>query len=212
MPEVACRLCFEEECDPNNPLLSPCLCTGNSKYIHELCLQRWRRITTNPLFRIQCEICLAHFHLPSPCPLEQIPLEGLNPSFEFTHLMPFCICMKFFLFMYLKLVLSNSMQNSLLVSDYATINIVTYLFFRRYIQSLRNIHNITMYRNLWFHIRLESIPEYPLPFLVCVVSSYFLAKHYTLFFILYILLFPHLYSIHINILRQINITSFSMLR
>ncbi len=36
-----CRICFEEE-SPDNKLISPCKCTGNSKFIHERCLHTWR--------------------------------------------------------------------------------------------------------------------------------------------------------------------------
>ena len=37
----SCRICFDEETD-DNKLISPCKCTGNSKYIHEKCLHTWR--------------------------------------------------------------------------------------------------------------------------------------------------------------------------
>ena len=37
-----CRICFEEQTNTKDPLISPCRCTGTSKYIHHSCLQKWR--------------------------------------------------------------------------------------------------------------------------------------------------------------------------
>ena len=36
-----CRICYGEESDNDNPLISPCLCKGSMKYIHYLCLKNW---------------------------------------------------------------------------------------------------------------------------------------------------------------------------
>ena len=35
-----CRVCFEIE-SINSKLISPCLCGGSMKYIHDLCLKKW---------------------------------------------------------------------------------------------------------------------------------------------------------------------------
>lgn len=44
----ACRICFCEDVADDNPLLSPCRCSGTVKHIHLLCLKRWldSRLTT----------------------------------------------------------------------------------------------------------------------------------------------------------------------
>lgn len=34
-----CRVCYRQDSDIDNPLISPCLCTGTIKYIHYKCLQ-----------------------------------------------------------------------------------------------------------------------------------------------------------------------------
>ena len=36
-----CRVCFGEENDEDNPLVTPCACSGSVKYIHVACLQQW---------------------------------------------------------------------------------------------------------------------------------------------------------------------------
>ncbi len=70
-----CRICLEENesNDNTNVLLSPCKCSGSSKYIHFNCLQTWLKskaiinylITSNcnyyELKSIECEICKAFF-------------------------------------------------------------------------------------------------------------------------------------------------------
>ena len=65
-----CRICFSNSED-FSPLISPCLCTGSSKYIHLLCLQKWlqskikleyKNVNENLISAYiyhpaQCEIC-----------------------------------------------------------------------------------------------------------------------------------------------------------
>ena len=36
-----CRICLEEE-DNLELLISPCRCSGTSKYVHRECLRKWR--------------------------------------------------------------------------------------------------------------------------------------------------------------------------
>lgn len=47
-----CRICHCES-DPQNPLLTPCYCSGSLKYVHQACLQQWLTASeTNA-----CELC-----------------------------------------------------------------------------------------------------------------------------------------------------------
>lgn len=52
-----CRICFEE--DKRKNLISPCLCSGNIKYTHSTCLDKWRNM--NILNTTCCEICKEKF-------------------------------------------------------------------------------------------------------------------------------------------------------
>ena len=36
-----CRICYGEDSNDENPLISPCICKGSTKYIHYLCLKNW---------------------------------------------------------------------------------------------------------------------------------------------------------------------------
>jgi len=49
---ASCRICFETK----GLLISPCNCTGTTKFIHRKCLYEWLNYANNPQ---QCEICLS---------------------------------------------------------------------------------------------------------------------------------------------------------
>lgn len=53
-----CRICFTEETD-DNPFISPCMCKGTSKYIHENCLIQWIECAENNYSKTHCMEC--HF-------------------------------------------------------------------------------------------------------------------------------------------------------
>jgi len=73
--ENTCRICLEPE-ENDNPLLTPCLCTGSVKYIHEQCLKVWLVAKETDLEKVRCELCKAYFemkfrfkHKCAPCDL-----------------------------------------------------------------------------------------------------------------------------------------------
>ncbi|XP_071943224.1 uncharacterized protein [Antedon mediterranea] len=53
-----CRVCFEAETSPKNPLINPCRCTGSAGSIHRQCLVKWIHISGHR----QCEVCNARFN------------------------------------------------------------------------------------------------------------------------------------------------------
>lgn len=50
-----CRICFES--DNHQDLISPCNCSGTSKYVHRDCLNRWRILSNNPDSITHCNEC-----------------------------------------------------------------------------------------------------------------------------------------------------------
>ncbi|GLI58803.1 hypothetical protein VaNZ11_000569 [Volvox africanus] len=53
-----CRICMDEEVDPIlNPLISPCKCSGSTKYVHRQCLLKWRSMKSGTQAYYRCEIC-----------------------------------------------------------------------------------------------------------------------------------------------------------
>lgn len=47
-----CRICHCEN-EPQNPLLTPCYCSGSLKYVHQSCLQQWLTASETT----SCELC-----------------------------------------------------------------------------------------------------------------------------------------------------------
>ena len=70
-----CRICYleEDENNPENPLVQPCICTGSVKFIHLTCLRKW--VSTRSCVKIdtssdcsiflikpvECELCKTKF-------------------------------------------------------------------------------------------------------------------------------------------------------
>ena len=63
-----CRICLlgEDFHDNDNvdPMIVPCRCTGDQKYVHTSCLEHWRTYQQPSEFR-QCRRCSFYYHLPS---------------------------------------------------------------------------------------------------------------------------------------------------
>lgn len=65
-----CRICFDTEMD-GNKLIYPCLCSGTSKYVHELCLRRWRMDNFPNTPYNKCMECRFEYLIDSEYPLER---------------------------------------------------------------------------------------------------------------------------------------------
>ena len=62
-----CRICFLEEEDQNDPLISPCKCSGSMEFVHLNCLRHWLsrnenkkvapHVTTYIWKAFHCELC-----------------------------------------------------------------------------------------------------------------------------------------------------------
>ena len=46
MDGAECRICFESLSTREDPLISPCLCNGTSKWVHKKCIQHWSKFST----------------------------------------------------------------------------------------------------------------------------------------------------------------------
>jgi len=69
---MECRICFEDDNSEENPLLSPCRCSGTSKYVHLNCIQTWRRTNINTEYLTKCRECNAKYN---------INKDGVNETF-----------------------------------------------------------------------------------------------------------------------------------
>ena len=81
---LICRICFEVE-TPENKLITPCKCTGHSRFVHEECLKKWR--FSNPIdseARHTCMECRHRYEISyqnKTSPLLFQCLRVLNSSF-----------------------------------------------------------------------------------------------------------------------------------
>ena len=57
--EKTCRLCWEDEDD--GPLIQPCACCGSAQWIHEHCLEQWRRTSSSDDAAYRCGQCMHEY-------------------------------------------------------------------------------------------------------------------------------------------------------
>ena len=51
-----CRICFDIETEKNK-FVSPCRCSGTSKFVHIKCINKWRRVNRGKDAYDQCMEC-----------------------------------------------------------------------------------------------------------------------------------------------------------
>ena len=57
-----CRICFELEMS-DDLFISPCRCSGTSKYVHQSCLHNWRYINRNEIAFRKCMECHENYRI-----------------------------------------------------------------------------------------------------------------------------------------------------
>ena len=57
--EMTCRLCWGDEDD--GPLVQPCACRGSGKWIHQHCLEQWRRTSPREDAAYRCGQCMDEY-------------------------------------------------------------------------------------------------------------------------------------------------------
>lgn len=63
-----CRYCLDEDRAEN--LISPCICVGTMKYVHNRCLMRW--YTLNPEIGLVCSVCKTECMVQNDQPIEPV--------------------------------------------------------------------------------------------------------------------------------------------
>ena len=61
--DETCKICYVGNEETGNPLITPCLCAGSMRHVHNDCLVRW--IETAALER--CDLCREVFNSPVSC-------------------------------------------------------------------------------------------------------------------------------------------------
>ena len=78
--EEECRVCRDTSRE-NEPLVSPCICDGSIRFVHEACLVKWLDIKKSE----SCELCGHHFEF---TPIYRDGAPGVLPCSEI--LQAFC--------------------------------------------------------------------------------------------------------------------------
>lgn len=77
--KVICRFCLDGGVTKRNPLFTPCLCNGSMKYVHVLCLDKWR-VMDMDRNGSYCGLCLAEYTSTQHPFLEVIPTKDSYSS------------------------------------------------------------------------------------------------------------------------------------
>ena len=70
MSEKECRFCLDGYETKSNRLISPCLCRGTQKYVHEACLHQWRHLNRESRHYTNCNECNIEYVLSTKYPME----------------------------------------------------------------------------------------------------------------------------------------------
>lgn len=58
-----CRICYSEENAREDPLISPCLCTGTMRHVHVSCLNAWRAAAPDARSSFRCDQCRYNYRI-----------------------------------------------------------------------------------------------------------------------------------------------------
>ena len=96
-----CRICFlTEEDDPNLEFISPCACSGTSKWVHVECLNRWRLESVNPTSMTRCSECRTEYRIRNNLVIEEEFLYPRRFIYNFTYIANgFTVCLSAFIFL-----------------------------------------------------------------------------------------------------------------
>ncbi len=144
---MECRFCFDGVQTNENKLISPCLCCGTQKYVHENCLAAWRQFANNSN---HCEVCGFLFIFEN----DNFNLENIleqNPLYQSLFSLFIGLCMILFFYLFFRMIASKEHSNKHIFYVSATsIGIALFMF------------NWT-----------SSFPALPAIFLLCGSSNFF---------------------------------------
>ena len=81
--EKLCRLCWGDEDD--GPLVQPCACRGSIQWIHEHCLEQWRRTAPREDAAFRCGQCMDEYRDALSIELLSARLQAERTSGQATH-------------------------------------------------------------------------------------------------------------------------------
>jgi hypothetical protein len=155
MPQdtLVCRFCLESTTTKKNPLLEPCDCRGSIRYVHEVCLTRWRR--QDPARNAElCRLCMTAYKILELTALEHIPDEVTIALWLLRYPILLCFLVNYPFLLQVSFIQKDHMQ--LFFQAYQLLFQMVYfvLFYREW-----RVKQKELYWQLWSHwsIRLHIL-------------------------------------------------------
>lgn len=105
--EAVCKICFDTE---RNDLISPCLCNGTSKYVHEKCLKTWISSQETSNSKPKCEICNYEYKMKLKEVRVYNPKKAIEEEFLYCCMIPVIIVIIIILSIIIAILISSTLD------------------------------------------------------------------------------------------------------
>ena len=201
-----CRFCLMNEKSTSNPFISPCKCTGSGKYVHRLCLSKWRKTDLRLNQELTCPICLSNYDSMLVSQFEIIPKYTSSRFISMLLNSHYCIIILNSCFILYNLhvniqmadcdtctdLVMHNFNKPFIVSHYLFANI----YFCTYLNYFLRVNNKLLYLS-------HGWPFIWIPILHCYLLSD-LTQYYYIFSFIHHHLLPCYLLAHANTLRLVN--------
>ena len=214
-----CRFCLMSDESLTNPFLSPCKCTGSVKYVHQICLTKWRKTDLRMGQDTNCPMCLSIYDKTIVFIFEDMPDYSQNRFVMFLlnpRMVVFFVNSLFCLYfiairqipikIYEKCLAGNNTICPEVYIYYTPINIekefivfhdwLFFAYFLTFVGYFLKVFNKRRY--LIMSLRVAWVP---------IIHYYIITnitRYYFLFGLLHHLILPSYFSIHLQTLRIMN--------
>jgi E3 ubiquitin-protein ligase DOA10 len=187
-----CRFCFASSSTKQNPLIEPCECRGSIRFVHQHCLNRWRKM--DPARNAQlCLLCLEPYRLEGFVSYEIIPSQA-RILILLRYPMLLCLVVNYLAFFQYSLGHPS-------VSIYSLLELYQYIFQLLYLGLFCFHWNVQQKRAYWQEVKGKGLIVFSGLY---IISNYALHQHqfFALLPINYILAIA--WHRHIQILEMLN--------
>lgn len=105
--EATCRICFDSE---RNDLISPCLCSGTSKFVHDKCLKTWISSQEVNNSKPKCEICNYEYKMKMKIIKVYNPKKAIEEEFLYCCMIPVIIIIIIILSIIIAILITSTLN------------------------------------------------------------------------------------------------------
>jgi hypothetical protein len=142
---LVCRFCLESKGTKKNPLLEPCECRGSIRYVHQVCLTRWRRQDPSRNAEL-CRLCLTPYKRTIEGGFEEIPDEITIALLYLRFPILLCFTINYTFLVQLFFLKENQLYSSFEVYQFLFQAAYFGLFYSQW-----NVRNKRLYWDEWKH-------------------------------------------------------------